>query len=261
LYSKGGITLKITFLGTGTSQGVPVVACKCNVCLSNNPKDKRLRSSILIETDNLTLVIDAGPDFRQQMLRENVLDLSAILLTHEHYDHLAGLDDIRAFNWVMQKPIDVYAERRVTLSVKRIFSYVFSSFKYPGIPEMVLHQIDETPFFINGLEVIPIRGLHHQLPVLGFRIGSFAYLTDMKTVEEKEMDKLMGLDCLVIGALRKESHISHFTLGEALNLVSMVNPATTFLTHVSHQMGKFEDISIVLPNNVFLAYDGLQVVL
>jgi phosphoribosyl 1,2-cyclic phosphate phosphodiesterase len=250
--------LKVTFLGTGTSQGVPVVACKCNVCQSTDEHDKRLRASALIEVDGNNLVIDAGPDFRQQMLRANVTELSAILLTHEHYDHIAGLDDIRAFNWVQKSPTDIYAEHRVLQSVKQIFSYVFASEKYPGIPQMTLHEVDERAFQIGRTEIIPIRCHHFKLPVLGYRIGNFAYLTDIKTVADTELKKLSGLEVLVVNALRKESHISHLTLDEALALISKVNPRKAFITHVSHQMGISKEVSIELPENVSLAYDGLE---
>jgi len=249
--------LKVTFLGTGTSQGVPVVACICKVCQSTDELDKRLRASVLIEIDGKMLVIDAGPDFRQQMLRANVTELTAILLTHEHYDHIAGLDDIRAFNWVQKRPTDIYAEHRVQQSVKQIFSYVFASEKYPGIPQMSLHEVDEKPFLIGETEIIPIRCFHFKLPVLGYRISNFAYLTDIKTITESEMLKLAGLDVLVVNALRKESHISHLTLDEALALIFKLNPRKAFITHISHQMATSKEVSYELPENVFLAYDGL----
>jgi len=252
------MNLKVTFLGTGTSQGVPVVACSCKVCRSTDSNDKRLRASVLIEVDSNIIVIDAGPDFRQQMLRANVTELTAILLTHEHYDHIAGLDDIRAFNWVQKRPTDIYAEHRVLQSVKQIFSYVFASEKYPGIPQMTLHEVDEKPFQIGKTEIIPIRCFHFKLPVLGYRIGNFAYLTDIKTITNNELLKLSGLDVLVVNALRKESHISHLTLNEALALISKVNPRKAFITHISHQMGTSKEVSLELPKNVFLAYDGLE---
>ena len=253
--------MKVTFLGTGTSQGVPVVACRCKVCQSENSLDKRLRSSVLIETETTTLVIDAGPDFRQQMLRADVTSLDAILLTHEHYDHIAGLDDIRAFNWVQQRPTDIYAEHRVQQSVKRIFSYVFASKKYPGIPQMNLYEITEQPFHINGNKIIPVRGMHYKLPVLGFRIGTFAYLTDMKTIDEKELEKLNGLNVLVINALRKEKHLSHMNLDEAFEIIAKVNPQKAYLTHVSHQMGLHQEVSQSFPKNIEFAYDGLELLL
>lgn len=253
--------MKLTFLGTGTSQGVPVIACPCDVCSSPDHRDKRLRSSFLVEIDGLTIVIDAGPDFRQQMLGACVTNLSAILLTHEHYDHLAGLDDIRAFNWVQKKPTDIYAEERVNQSVREVFSYVFASKKYPGIPQMILHPIDEEPFMIGYVHVVPIRGLHYRLPVLGFRIGKMAYLTDFNSLPNTELEKLKDLDVLIINALRREPHVSHFTMDEALSVISEVKPVHAYLTHISHQMGRYSDVEKLLPDNVFLAYDGLSLVL
>jgi phosphoribosyl 1,2-cyclic phosphate phosphodiesterase len=250
--------LKVTFLGTGTSQGVPVVACTCKVCQSTDILDKRLRASVLVEVDGLTLVIDAGPDFRQQMLRAQVTSLDAILLTHEHYDHISGLDDIRAFNWVQKRPTDIYAEHRVILSVKQIFSYVFASEKYPGIPQMNLHEVGSEPFKINNVEVVPLRALHYKLPVLGFRIGDFAYLTDIKTIEEEERRKIRGIKFLVVNCLRKEEHISHLTLSEALSLIVDIKPERAFLTHLSHQFGLHSVESLGLPSNVKLAYDELS---
>ena len=247
--------MKITFLGTGTSQGVPVIACKCEVCCSTDKNDKRLRSSVLIEIENQIFVIDAGPDFRQQMLRKNVQKLDAILLTHEHKDHIGGLDDVRAFNFVMKKPSEIYAEKRVHEAIKREYAYVFAKFKYPGIPQMNLHEIDETPFLINNIKIEPLRVYHHKLPILGFKIGNFAYITDTNSIPDKK--KLYKLDILVINALRKEKHISHFNLHEALDLINEVKPKKAYLTHISHLMGKHEITGKELPENVFLAYDGL----
>ncbi len=250
--------MKVTFLGTGTSQGVPVIACNCRVCSSDDERDKRLRASALVEVGGMNLLIDSGPDFRQQMLRAQVSHLEAILLTHEHYDHIAGLDDIRAFNWVEQKPSDIYAEERVHQYIKQVFPYVFAQKKYPGIPRMNLHRIDNTPFHINSIEIIPIRCLHHRLPVLGFRIGNFAYLTDIKTIEAGEREKIRGVKVLVINVLRKEEHLSHLTLGEALEIVHDLKPEQVFLTHIGHQFGRHAEESLELPPNVSMAYDGLK---
>lgn len=234
-----------------------MVACHCKVCMSDDRYDKRLRASVLVEVDGKNLVIDAGPDFRQQMLTAEVDHLDAILITHEHYDHIAGLDDIRAYNWVQKQPTDIYAEHRVQLSIKKIFSYVFASKKYPGIPQMNLYDIDDTPFNVKGIPIIPVRGMHYKLPVLGFRIGNFAYLTDMKTIDETELKKLEGVEVLVVDALRKEEHISHMNIEEALQLINKVKPNKAFLTHVSHLMGLQREVSQELPGQVAFAHDGL----
>ncbi|MDP3916259.1 MAG: MBL fold metallo-hydrolase [Bacteroidota bacterium] len=252
--------MKLTFLGTGTSQGVPVVACQCPVCLSNNPKDQRLRASVMIETETQCLVIDAGPDFRQQMLTHKVRHLNGILLTHEHTDHIFGLDDIRAFNWAQKQPTDIYAEERVQIAIRRIFDYVFANYKYPGIPQMHLHLLENKPFMIGDLEVLPIRGFHYKLPVFGFRFGKIAYVTDVNRLEKPEIDKLRGLDVLVLNALRKEYHISHYNLDQALEIIAEVKPGKAYLTHLSHQMGFHGEVQSELPEDVFLSYDGLQVV-
>ena len=249
--------MKLTFLGTGTSQGVPVVACQCQVCQSNNRKDKRLRASVMIEAEDQCLVIDAGPDFRQQMLMHQVRHLNGILLTHEHVDHIFGLDDIRAFNWVQKQPTDIYAEERVQVAIRRIFDYVFATYKYPGIPQMHLHLIENKPFRIGNLEVLPIRGFHYKLPVFGFRFGKLAYVTDVNRLEDAELEKLRGLDVLVLNALRKEDHISHYNLNQALEIIAKLKPAKAYLTHLSHQMGFYDEVQKELPENVFLAYDGL----
>ena len=250
---------KLTFLGTGTSQGIPMIACGCWVCTSPDSRDKRLRTSALVEHNGSTIVIDAGPDFRQQMLRENVKRIDAILLTHAHKDHIGGLDDVRAFNYFQHRPTDIYAEERVQRVVRKDFDYAFSDNPYPGVPEITLHTIDEHPFRIQDSEIIPIRGLHYKLPVLGFRIGEIAYITDFNHIEEQEIEKIKGVDTLVINALRREHHISHFTLDEALHVSYLVGARQTYLTHVSHQMGRYAQINQELPPNVCFAYDGLKI--
>lgn len=251
--------MKLTFLGTGTSQGVPVVACQCRVCQSEDQKDKRLRSSVMIEEDGQCLVIDAGPDFRQQMLVHQVRHLNGIILTHEHVDHIFGLDDIRAFNWVQKQATDIYAEERVQTAIRRIFDYVFANYKYPGIPQMHLHLIENKSFKIGNTEIMPVRGYHYKLPVFGFRFDKVAYITDVNRLEAAELDKLRGLDVLVLNALRKEDHISHYSLPQALEVITELKPGKAFLTHLSHQMGLHEEVQQELPANVFLAWDGLTV--
>jgi len=253
--------VKITFLGTGTSQGVPVIACECSVCASTDLKDKRLRTSLLLETKDVTLLFDAGPDFRQQMLREKVIKLDAILLTHEHKDHIAGLDDVRAFNHKSRTAIDIYSEKRVQKAIHKEYSYVFSTIRYPGVPEMRLCTVTDDVFSVKGIEILPIRVYHHQLPVYGFRVGDFAYITDANHVPEESKEKLIGVKCFVINVLRKEKHISHFCLSEALELIKELSPEKTFLTHISHQMGFHSEVSKELPDGVFLAYDGLSVLI
>ena len=247
--------LKITTIkgiGTGTSQGVPVIACRCDTCISDAPKDKRLRSSVLIEEGDVTIVIDTGPDFRQQMLRAEVKKLDAIIFTHEHRDHIAGLDDIRAFNFILKKPMDVYAEERVIRSLKNEFPYIFAERKYPGIPQVNVHSIENQQFKINGLVVQPIRALHYRLPVLGYRIGDFAYITDANYIPPEEKEKLRDLKILVICALRVKDHISHFTLPQALEVIEEVKPEEAYLTHISHQLGLHDDVQKGLPDRVSL---------
>ena len=248
----------ITFLGTGTSQGVPVIACDCEVCTSTDPHNKRLRTSILVEGDDKNVVIDSGPDFRYQMLRAGVKHLDAIVFTHEHKDHVAGMDDIRAFNYKQSSPIDVYATTRVQEALKREFSYIFAAYKYPGIPQINMHTIDLDPFDIGSLHFIPVEVMHYKLPVLGFRIKDFTYITDAKTVSETEKQKLKGTKILVINALQTQSHISHFTLDEALLFAQEIGAEKTYLTHISHRLGRHYDISMQLPENIELAYDGLK---
>jgi phosphoribosyl 1,2-cyclic phosphate phosphodiesterase len=252
-------TVKITFLGTGTSQGVPVIACECATCVSDDSKDKRLRAALLVETSANTIVIDAGPDFRQQMLNARVKKLDAIFLTHEHKDHIAGMDDLRAFNYKSQAAIDIYAEERVQNAVRKEYAYVFAENQYPGVPKMELHNIDAYNIELKGDIIIPLRIFHYRLPILGFRIGDMAYVTDANYIPEETKEKLIGVKYLVINALRKEKHISHFSLGEALNLIEEVSPRKAFITHIGHQMGKHAEVNRELPLNVTLAWDGLEV--
>jgi len=250
--------LKITFLGTGTSQGIPVIGSNHPVCLSKNKKDKRLRVSVLIEWDDYIYVIDCGPDFRQQMLRANVSIIDGILFTHEHADHTAGLDDIRPF-FFKQGDIPIYAHKRVMRALERRFDYIFETEnKYPGAPSVKKINIENKPFNLGDLTVIPINGFHNKLQVFGFRFKDFAYLTDMKTVEEQEIAKLKGVKILVVNALRKEVHESHFNLKEALQFIKKVNPKRAYLTHISSLLGFHDDVEKTLPKNVFLAYDNLE---
>jgi phosphoribosyl 1,2-cyclic phosphate phosphodiesterase len=235
--------VKITFLGTGTSQGVPVIACECNTCLSTDPHDKRLRTSLLLETGGTTLLFDAGPDFRQQMLREHVTKLDSIILTHEHKDHISGMDDVRAFNYKSQDAIDIYSEERVQKAIKKEYSYVFSEFQYPGIPKMRLNSIPDHNFTVEGIMITPIRVFHYRLPVYGFRVGNFAYITDANYIPEESKEKLFGVKYLVINALRKEKHISHFSLREAVDFIREISPKKAYITHISHQMGLHADVS------------------
>jgi phosphoribosyl 1,2-cyclic phosphate phosphodiesterase len=250
--------LKITFLGTGTSQGIPVIACNCDVCKSSDSKDKRLRSSVLIEDEIINLVIDTGPDFRQQMLNAQVHHLEGVLLTHGHKDHIAGLDDVRAFNYVQRKAIDVYARNDVHETLKTEFSYAFAVEKYPGVPEIHLHEIKNKLFKIKDLEILPISVMHYKLPIFGYRIKNFTYITDANYIDDIEKEKIKGSEILVVNALRKQKHISHFTLSEALKLIEEIKPKTAYLTHISHIMGLHEAVSKELPENVYFAYDGLQ---
>lgn len=250
--------MKITFLGTGTSQGVPIIACDCDVCISTNEKDKRLRSSILIEDQGSTFVIDSGPDFRQQLLRAKTKNLDAVIFTHEHKDHVAGLDEVKAFNYLNKKRVDVWADKNVEAAIRREFAYIFSEIKYPGIPEIDLHEITIVPFTINKTTFIPIDVMHYRLPVKAFRINNFAYVTDANRIVESEKNKLKGLDFLVLNALRREKHVSHFTLQEAIELSQELGAKQTYFTHLSHQLGKHDDISLELPSNIKLAFDGLQ---
>lgn len=245
-------------MGTGTSSGVPMIACDCQVCSSSDKKDKRLRSSILVQSATTTLVVDTGPDFRYQMLRAQVKKLDAILFTHPHKDHLAGLDDVRAFNYLLQRPIDVYADSLTEEAVRRDFYYAFTDTKYPGIPELNMHTINMEPFMVGDIPVIPVQVWHLRMPVLGFRFGDFTYITDANRIDTSEREKIKGSRVLVLNALRREKHISHFTLDEAVEVIQALNIPTAYLTHISHQLGLHAEVEVSLPAGIHLAYDGLQ---
>ena len=251
--------LKVTILGSGTSQGVPVIACDCDVCISNNPKDKRLRSSIMLSYQGENFVIDSGPDFRQQMLREKIKTLSGIIFTHEHKDHLAGLDDVRAFNYLEKRDMEVYCTLQVEKALRNEFHYIFQENKYPGIPNVNLNRISKEKSFTVGKDLIvqPIEVMHYKLPVLGFRVGDFTYLTDAKTISIEEKEKVKGSKVLIVNALRITEHISHFNLEEALAFIDEVKPEKAYLTHISHLFAKQDDIEKMLPDNVSVAYDGM----
>jgi phosphoribosyl 1,2-cyclic phosphate phosphodiesterase len=251
--------MQITFLGTGTSQGVPMIGCQCEVCQSTDAKDKRLRTSILITHNGKNVVIDTGPDFRQQMLREDIRELEAVVFTHEHKDHIAGLDDVRAYNYLQNKSMNVYATPRVQEALKRDFFYAFSGINYPGIPQLTLHTITDKPFDVAGLTFTPIEVMHMRLPVLGFRIGDFTFITDANYVSEEEKKKIRGSKVIVLNALRREKHVSHYTLDEAVALMKELNPERGYFVHISHQMGLHEAVNEALPSNIQLARDGLKI--
>ena len=253
------MTTILTFLGTGTSQGVPMIGCGCKVCHSNDPRDHRLRSSVLVEHEGLTILVDAGPDFRQQMLRAGVSHLDAIILTHNHKDHTGGLDDIRAFNYLEKKASEIYCEKYVEESLRMEYSYAFAEVRYPGAPEWNVHIIDDKPFSINGVEIIPIRGMHYKLPVLGFRFGNIAYCTDMNHIPEEEFSKLDGLEHFIINTVRYGKHISHFSLEEAVAVAQKVGAKNSWLTHLSHQLPCYSDLAAELPDGILPAYDGLEI--
>lgn len=249
-----------TFLGTGTSQGVPIIGCSCEVCQSTNPQDKRLRVSGLLKIGEKTIVIDCGPDFRQQMLREKVIDVDAILITHEHNDHIIGLDDVRPLNFLHQKDMPVYADERVQKELKERFAYIFVENKYPGAPMVALKTIKAgEEFEIEGIKISPIEVMHGNLPILGFRIEDFAYLTDVKTISEAEIEKLQDLDVVVLSALHHTEHHSHSTLAQATELATRINAKRTYFIHFSHHLGLHKEIEKILPPTMFLAYDGLSI--
>ena len=251
--------MDVTFLGTGTSQGIPVIACSCEVCRSVDEKDKRLRSSVLIEKDGKTIVIDTGPDFRQQMLRAGVERLDAVVFTHEHKDHIAGLDDVRAFNFKANRDMPIYGTADVEAALKREFHYAFGEASYPGVPRLDFRRITNNPFDAEGLDLIPIKVWHYKMPVFGFRIDDFVYVTDAKTIDPEEKEKMKGAKVLVLNALRKQAHLSHLNLKEALNLVEELNPEQVYLTHISHLLGSHSEVEKELPSGVNLAYDGLKI--
>jgi phosphoribosyl 1,2-cyclic phosphate phosphodiesterase len=249
----------VVILGSGTSQGIPVIACDCLVCQSDDPKDKRTRASILIQVGNENYVIDAGPDFRFQMLREKVKSLRGVIFTHEHKDHVAGLDDVRAFNYIESRPMEVFCTERVENALRREFHYIFSADRYPGIPKIELFRFDQEEIKLrNNLTLIPIDVLHYKMPVKGFRFGDFTYITDAKKINNSEIAKIMNSETLVINTLHRSEHLSHFNLEEALEVINLVKPKKAYLTHISHLFGKHSEVELELPENVFLAYDGLN---
>lgn len=259
LKSRMANRLKVVFLGTGTSQGIPVIACDCEVCQSVDPRDNRLRCSVLVSINDRNMVIDTGPDFRQQMLAAKVRNLEAVLFTHEHKDHISGMDDIRAFNYAVEKPMEIFASYLVEIGLRREFHYVFGNNDYPGIPQIHLNIIEDEPFEVIGEKVIPIDVMHYKLPVKAFRIRNFGYVTDANFIEESELLKLKGVSHLVINALRKTPHISHFSLDEALKIIELIAPKKAYLTHISHLMGLHAEVMKELPENVQIAYDGLAI--
>lgn len=250
---------RLEFLGTGTSQGVPMIGCSCEVCSSSDPRDKRLRASVMVDYCGKRFLVDAGPDFRQQMLRAGVSHVDAIMLTHNHKDHTGGLDDIRAFNYLEKSATQIYCEKYVEESLRKEYSYAFAEEKYPGAPEWEVHLIDDKPFCIDGVEIIPIRGKHFTLPVFGYRFGNIAYCTDMNRIPDEEYSKLEGLDHFIINCVRRGRHISHYSLEGALEVAARVGARHTWLTHLSHQLPRYEELMEELPGGVEPAYDGLVI--
>jgi phosphoribosyl 1,2-cyclic phosphate phosphodiesterase len=248
----------VTLLGTGTSQGVPVISCECEVCRSVDFRDKRLRVSVHLQVGDKSLIIDSGPDFRQQVLRERVKTLDALLFTHEHKDHTAGMDDIRSYNFKQKKDMPIFARASVVEQIKKEFHYIFSDFKYPGVPRVQVNIIDNKPFNVEGIEITPIEVLHYRLPVFGFRVGDFSYITDANHIAPEELEKVRGSKVIVLNALQKEPHISHFTLSQAVELLQELKPEKAFLTHISHRLGLHADVEKELPAFIRLGYDGLK---
>ena len=259
--TKPSDRLKVTFLGTGTSIGVPVITCDCPVCVSTNLRDKRMRTSVMLEVNGLTFVIDCGPDFRHQMLRQKVMNLDAVIFTHEHRDHIAGLDDVRAFNYVLNKKIDIYGTRQVMEAIQIEFPYIFSTARYFGAPQLTIHHINDAVFSIKDVEFIPIKALHEKLPVTGYRIGDFTYITDASYISEKELEKVKGSKVIVLNALRNSKHTSHFSVGEAVDILTKLQPEAAFLTHLSHFVGLHDEVNSKLPDFIRLAYDGLTLII
>jgi phosphoribosyl 1,2-cyclic phosphate phosphodiesterase len=251
--------MQVTFLGTGTSAGVPVIGCTCAVCNSNDQRDKRLRCSALIEIAGLTLVIDLGPDFRQQLLREKVTNVDAVLITHPHRDHIGGLDEIRALNFINQKHIDIYCNEFSEIGIRELHPYVFKITDYPYLPRLEFRRIENDPFSIAGLSITPVQVMHAEMPVVGFRINDFTYITDAKTISEEELEKVKGTKTLVLNALRYEEHYSHFTIPEAIAVAQKINAERTYFLHMNHQAGKYEDLQAQMPEGIFIAYDGLKI--
>ncbi len=251
--------MTITFLGTGTSQGIPVIACNCAICISADVRDNRTRTSVMIQHEGNNIIIDTGPDFRQQMLREKVSHLAGIVFTHEHKDHIAGLDEVRAFNYFNKWRAQVFCTLQVREALHREFAYAFSDSNYPGIPQIEINIIDNTPFEVVGISFQPIEVLHMNMPVFGYRVGDFTYITDANFISESEKQKIKGSRILVINALRREKHLSHFNLEEAIALAYEINAEKTYFTHISHQLGLHAELENELPPNMHLAYDGLKI--
>lgn len=248
--------MRVRLLGTGTSQGIPIIGCHCPVCTSTDERDHRLRTSALVEVDGVNILIDAGPDLRQQLLRCGVTRLDALLLTHEHKDHTGGIDDVRPINFLMKQPLNIYGQPRVMKAIRNDYSYAFGPDQYPGVPQLVLNPLQPEPFEVKGVEVIPVKVRHMTLPIFGYRIRNFGYITDASFISETEKKKLKGVKVLVINALRREQHYSHFNLEQALAIIDDIKPERAYLTHVSHRLGKYVDVSQELPQNVFLGIDN-----